>query len=313
MKNRLKIFSWQRLSEIKDSPILILGSREISPERIVQLSSQLLKNTDKTIVWGVFTEKFIKGLENSPQFRALTIKKLKNSLEQTDNTRVSILEYSQANASTIISKHNWSAIIGINGSWHRAFHYRDEYQVIKKLRIPLKFASAFANEREALVYESNIIAERPKLSANYGESCNENTLFKLVNEISRYSFDNTWQTGAILAKNGEFLLATYNKVVPFETYALLYGASKEKHKTPPQDLNHYDTNHAEVEMVLEAAKKNISLKNCSLYINLMPCPICARMLAQTEIKEIVYKDSHSSNYATTILEKAGKTIRQFKS
>ncbi len=312
MKNRLKIFSWQQLAEIENSPILILGSREISSERITQLTNQLLKNTDKTIVWGVFTEKFILGLENSPQFRTLTVKTLKESLVQLNSARVSILEYSQAQASAIIAEHDWSAIIGINGSWHRAFHYRDEYQVIKKLKIPFKFASAFNDEKEALEYESKIIIERPKLPVNYSESCSENTLFKLVDEVSHRSFDNTWQTGAVLAKNGEFLLATYNKVVPFETYALLHGANKEKHKTPPQDLNHYDTNHAEVEMVLEATRRNINLKNCSLFINLMPCPICARMLAQTEIKEIVYKNPHSNNYAITILEKAGKTIRQIE-
>lgn len=312
MKKRLKIFSWQQLAEIENSPILILGSREISSERITQLTNQLLKNTDKTIVWGVFIEKFIQGLENSPQFRTLTVKTLKESLVQLNSARVSILEYPQVQASAIIAKHNWSAIIGINGSWHRAFHYRDEYQIIKKLKIPFKFASAFTDEKEALEYESRIIAKRQKLSVNYGENCSENTLFKLVDEVSHRSFDNTWQTGAILAKNGEFLLATYNKVVPFETYALLHGANKEKHKTPPQDLNHYDTNHAEVEMVLEAARSNIDLNNCSLFINLMPCPICTRMLAQTEIKEIVYKDPHSNNYAITILEKAGKTIRQIE-
>lgn len=312
MKNRLKIFSWQQLAEIENSPILILGSREISSERITQLTNQLLKNTDKTIVWGVFIEKFIQGLENSPQFRTLTIETLKESLKQLNSARISILEYSQAQASAIIAEHDWSAIIGINGSWHRAFHYRDEYQVIKKLKIPFKFASAFKDEKEALEYESKIIIERPKLSVNYSESCSENTLFTLVDEVSHRSFDNTWQTGAVLAKNGEFLLATYNKVVPFETYALLHGASKEKHRTPPQDLNHFDTNHAEVEMILEAARKNINLNDCSLFINLMPCPICSRMLAQTAIKEVVYKNPHSNNYAITILEKTGKTIRQIE-
>ncbi len=308
----MKIISWQGLSEIESSPILILGSREISSERIIQLSSQLLKNTDRKIVWGVFTEEFIKGLENSPQFRTLTIKKLKESLEQLDNSRINILEYPQTHISTIIANHNWSAVIGINGSWHRAFHYREEYQTIKKLKIPLKFVSAFADEAEALQYEAKILKTRPALSINFGENCSKKKIFQLVDEVASYSFDNTWQTGAVLTKNDQFLLATYNKIVPFETYALLHGASKERYRTPSQDLNYYDTNHAEVEIILEAAKREIKLEGCSLYINLMPCPICSRMLARTEIKEIVYKDSHSNNYAITILEKAGKSIRQYK-
>lgn len=313
MKSNIKIISWQELEKINSSPILILGSREISSDRITQLTTQLLKNTNKQIVWGVFTENYVQGLENSPQFKTLDIETLKTSLKLINShDRINVLEYPQTQTLTILLNHNWSAIIGINGSWHRAFHYREEYQVIKKLKIPFKFVSAFIDEEEALQYEAKILKKKPALSVNFGEKCTEKKIFELVDEVARYSFDNTWQTGAVLTRNGMFLLATYNKIVPFETYALLYGASKEKHQAPPQDLNHYDTNHAEVEIILEATKREIKLEDCSLFINLMPCPICSRMLAQTAIKEVVYRNPHSNNYAITILEKAGKTIRQIE-
>ncbi len=310
MNNSCKIFNWPELKTRLDSAILILGSREISPQRVTKLTAQLLKNTSNQVVWGVLDEKYIIGLEDSPQFRTLSLEGLLAGLAEVDRERVSILTYSQKDTLQIIAQGNWHALVGVNGSWHRAFHYREEYRVLKKHKIPYKLVSAFIDEAEAIEYGKKIITDRQKLPVKTGQVCSEKMLFKLVEQVAKYSFDYTWQTGAVLAKNNNFLLATYNQVVPFEAYALLHGASKEQHLSPPQDLNHFDTNHAEVELVLKAAKHKLSLVDCSLYINLMPCPICARMLAQTGIKEVVYQEEHSGGYAETILKKAGKIIRK---
>jgi deoxycytidylate deaminase len=88
------------------------------------------------------------------------------------------------------------------------------------------------------------------------------------------------------------------------------GASKEKYLAPPHDLNHFDTNHAEVELILTALNQGLNLTNASLYINLLPCPICARMLARTPIKEIIYQHDHSQGYGFKLLTQAGKTLRR---
>ncbi len=292
-------------------PLLILGSREISARRVAQLSQQLIANTGRILIWGCLQEKFILGLENSPQFRALSLEKLLAGIELLDKEqqqKTLILQYPQPLAPKIIAEGSWSGVIGINGSWHRAFHYREEYQAIKKMKLKHKLVSAFCDEAEAKQYERQLLEELGDFPAAVGDKYNEKGFFKLVDEAARRSFDHTWQTGAVLSKNSKFLLAAHNQVVPFETYALLHGASKEKHLTPPQDLNHYNTNHAEVELVLQALKKGVSLEGCSLYINLMPCPICARMLVRTGIKEVVCKEIHSGGYATKLLSEVEKDI-----
>ncbi|KUK79586.1 MAG: Histidine triad (HIT) protein, partial [Microgenomates bacterium 39_7] len=275
MNNNGKITEliWGKNEISSSGKILVLGSREISSRRVTQLTTQLASNTNKEVVWGCLEEDYIAGLEKSPQFKTLSTEELLLGLAKVDKAadEVRLLHYSQEKASEIINLGNWSAVIGINGSWHRAFHYRDEYRVLKKKRIPHKLVSAFVDESEAREYEKKIVNAQPPLSLSPGQEADEKQFFQVVEEVSRRSFDHTWQTGAALAKNGKFLLAAHNRVVPFETFALLRGASKEKHPTPPQDLNHYDTNHAEVELVLEAGKQKINLAGCSLYINLMPC------------------------------------------
>jgi deoxycytidylate deaminase len=89
-----------------------------------------------------------------------------------------------------------------------------------------------------------------------------------------------------------------------------YGAAREIHFSPPHDVNHYDTVHAEVELILQASRQKIGLKDTSFFINTLPCPMCARMLSQTDIKELVYQNDHSEGYAIKMLEACGKIVRR---
>lgn len=310
----LSLSEKEQLSQ--QAPVLVLGPREISANRVAQLTRQLAGNlTKKTIVWGCLAEDYICRLENSPQFRTMEYDELEKGLLELElamGQRVRVIKYAQEEVVELLEEAAWSAVIGINGSWHRAFHYRDEYQIIKRKKIPHKLVSAFVDELEAKYYERKIKQELGNFSAKDGEKFDEAGFFELVDEAAHRSFDHTWQTGAVLAKNNQFLLAAHNRVVPFETYALLHGASKEKHLSPVQDLNYYDTNHAEVEILLQAIEKGLSLAGCSLYINLMPCPICARMLTRTGIKEVVYRDDHTGGHAAEVLGAVGIAVREYR-
>jgi len=289
-----------------ERPILILGARDISEKRIQQLTAQLLAK--KAVVWGCFTEKFITGLENSPQFQTLSLTKLKKALtalDQTGKNPVATLLYSQTDSSQVIKAVAWSAVIGINGSWHRAFHYRDEFQTLTKNKIPYKLVSSFVDETEALAYDQAIKPQLPQLAAQKGKKYSHQELMSFAQKTSLLSFDYTFQTGAVLAKDNQFLLSAHNQVVPYETYMLHQGATKEKLQLGVQDTSVYDTNHAEVELLVQAMKNNINLADCSLFINLLPCPVCTKMLARTGLKEIIYQHDHSDGYAKKILEKVG--------
>lgn len=307
---KIKIHHWSSPSSIKtkqlvsdnDKPILILGSRDISSKRIEQLTQQLISK--RPVVWGCLAEEYISGLEDSPQFKTLSLTDLTHALKNiklTKNQQLDILQYSQEETVEIIKKILWSAVIGINGSWHRAFHYRDEYHALKKLHLPYKLVSSFVDETEARQYYEKIKPQLKSLKTLVGQKFSTDELLKLATQAGKNSFDYTFQTGAVLAKNGRLLLWSHNAVVPYETYMLHAGASKEKQLTPPQDLNHFDTNHAEVELLLKALKQKLDLNDCTLYINLMPCPICARMLSRTSIKKIVCELNHSQGYGKKIL------------
>ena len=312
----LPLFS-QQCADGKLKPILILGSRQVSPKRIQQLAKQLI--TKRPVVWGCLTEKYIQGLENSPQFQTLSLSSLNQALtslqkdwqpQLPSSHSITILPYSQTDTCKLIKSCKWSGIIAVYGSWHRAFHYREEYKIIKQLNLTHKLVSGFVNEKEAFDYFEQIKPQLMSLDNLVNKKFSDKQLLELAQQASLNSFDYSFQTGAVLAKDQQFLLSAHNQVMPYETYMLHKGASKEKYLTPPQDLNYFDTNHAEVELIIQALNKKLDLTGCSLYINLLPCPICARMLARTTIKEVVYQLDHSSGYGEKVLKKVGIEVRK---
>lgn len=51
--------------------------------------------------------------------------------------------------------------------------------------------------------------------------------------------------------------------------------------------------HAEQNAILYAAKNNVPIDDCTLYVTLSPCIACARIIYTTGIKRVFYKDSYA--------------------
>ena len=76
--------------------------------------------------------------------------------------------------------------------------------------------------------------------------------------------------------------------------------------------------HAEQNAILYAAKNNVALEGCTLYVTLSPCIACARIIFSTGIKKVFYLHSYASfkNLPTDegidFLKKFGVEVEQFK-
>jgi deoxycytidylate deaminase len=190
------------------------------------------------------------------------------------------------------------------------FHTLPPYYVLAQKRVEYKLCSPFANETEAREYESSVM---PSIAEPHG-TFTAKEMLGLAGQVAKRSFDYGFQTGVALGrKKGasyDFLAQTFNKVVPYQGYAMHVGASREVNFSPMHDLNHYDTVHAEVELIITAQKQKIDLTGTTLFINLLPCPSCARMFAETDITEFVYVNDHSEGYGLRMLEAAGKKVRR---
>ena len=70
--------------------------------------------------------------------------------------------------------------------------------------------------------------------------------------------------------------------------------------------------HAEQNALLQAARYGINIEGASIYITTQPCVVCAKMLINAGIKEIIYKNPYPDELAMEMLEESGIKMRVFE-
>lgn len=299
----------------------IVAPRELSLARFTNLVKSYLPQGN--VVVGIAKETYVDGFEGQPHFKTLQLKTVESVIQKVDSSKsphkVFVLYYHQRNLKHILEKVSFQRVVLVNGSWKNTFHTRAEYYTLVSQATPFEYVSPFADEKEARAYDAKLRRELDKTCSTeptrglFGDQ----QMLDMARQISLRSYDNSFQTGVTLGKKQgnkyKHLASAWNKIVPYETFAMHHGASRERNYSPPHDLNHYDTVHAEVELIMEAQKNKIDLRGTTVFINLLPCPACARMFADSDIAELVYKHDHSEGYAVAMLEAAGKKVRRIVS
>lgn len=314
-------FDWNELAFASKRPVdelnatFIVAPRELSLARFRQLVKQCLPQGN--VLLGLAKEKYVLGLEGQSQFETLQAEAVRPGIEKIaasdSKYKVYAFAYFQRDLPFILEKLDLARVVLVNGSWYRAFHLRPEYYTLVNRKIPFEKVSPFTGEEEAKAY-AEAYSPAP-LSAKAGEALTEEQMLGVAQEVAKRSFDfGGFQTGVALGRKSgakyELLATAFNRVVPYQTYAMHHGAARELHFSPANDLNYYDTNHAEVELLVEVLRSRLNLAGTTLFINLLPCPTCARILAATDIAEIVYQQDHSDGYAIGMLESAGKHVKR---
>ncbi|MDO8663443.1 MAG: deaminase [Candidatus Wildermuthbacteria bacterium] len=115
------------------------------------------------------------------------------------------------------------------------------------------------------------------------------------------------QIGAVLVKDKKIILRGYNKDLPSDHTPYQVGEVRDFFKTGErQDLA--STIHAEQSIIAQAAKKGISLEGTSLYVTTFPCPVCAKLIAYSGIKNLYFSEGGSNFDAQKVLVSAGVQI-----
>ncbi len=136
-------------------PIFLVAPREISQARFKQIIKHYLPKAP--LVIGISKESYVVGFEGQPQFRMLERATIQPIIDQINArssvSSIEILEYRQSDLVAILSSHNFSRVLLINGSWKFTFQNHPAYQVLKERDIPFKYISPFTDEAEAKAYE----------------------------------------------------------------------------------------------------------------------------------------------------------------
>ncbi|NCU29934.1 hypothetical protein EOM60_05015 [Candidatus Saccharibacteria bacterium] len=294
--------------------VFIMAPRSISPKRLSQLIKSYLN--DSAVIVGISKEPFITGLELQPQFAMMplrTTKSIVNRIQRTKpNNQLSIVSYHQVEITEVLRLIRPNKLVAVRGSYYHAFHLLPTYEFLTKRHIPYELVSPFTDENEAIEYLNKTTPELPIIDMIRGD---ERAMLKASDEVAKRSFDYSYQTGAILAEQTEdgsydIIDGASNDVVPYQTYAMHFGNTREENLSTYQDGTHYDTIHAEMNIVTRALARKQSLDGKSLFVNLMPCPNCSRTLCYTGLKEIIYMNKHSGDYAKQLFKKTDISTRR---
>lgn len=119
--------------------------------------------------------------------------------------------------------------------------------------------------------------------------------------------------GAVLVKNKRILATGYNGAPSGLRHCVDIGCLRQKLKIPSGERHELcRALHAEQNALIQASLYGISVKGSILYATNQPCVICAKMLINAGINEIVIAFGYPDKMALSFLKEAKIRLRIVK-
>jgi dCMP deaminase len=136
---------------------------------------------------------------------------------------------------------------------------------------------------------------------------------EIADLISKRSSCLRRRVGAVLVKDKRILATGYNGVPSKIRHCSEVGCIREKLNIPSGERHELCRGlHAEQNAFLQAALHGTSVKDASLYSTTQPCVICAKMIINASIKEIVIRGDYPDKMAKELLSEAKIKVRLAK-
>jgi dCMP deaminase len=118
--------------------------------------------------------------------------------------------------------------------------------------------------------------------------------------------------GAILVRDKRIITTGYNGAPARIKHCLDVGCLREQMGIPSGERHELCRGlHAEQNAIIQAAIHGVSIQGASLYCTNMPCSICTKMLINSGIVDIYFKEGYSDPLASDMLAEAGIVPKKF--
>lgn len=130
--------------------------------------------------------------------------------------------------------------------------------------------------------------------------------FKIAEETAKLSYAKRLQVGAVIVKDNNIISFGYNGTPSgFNNDCedwFFDMDNKLQSKTKPEVI------HAEANAITKLAREGNSSKDADLFLTHAPCTECAKLIIQSGIKRIYWRDQYRSTDGLELLDKAGIQI-----
>ena len=118
--------------------------------------------------------------------------------------------------------------------------------------------------------------------------------------------------GAIIVKDRRILATGYNGAPAGIRHCCEVGCLRKELGVPSGQRHEICRGlHAEQNAIIQAARYGIDISGASIYITTQPCVVCAKMLINAGITEIIYQNPYPDDLSMEMLAESGILLRTF--
>lgn len=118
------------------------------------------------------------------------------------------------------------------------------------------------------------------------------------------------KVGALIIKERRILATGYNGAPTGLAHCQEVGCIREANQVPSGERHELcRALHAEQNAILQAALYGASIKDATIYCTTHPCIMCAKMIINAGMKEVVISKTYPDAMSAALLEEAGVTVR----
>lgn len=138
---------------------------------------------------------------------------------------------------------------------------------------------------------------------------------ELTCNVAQWSscFKSNRQVGAVITRDKRILTTGYNGAPAGIRSCKERGECMREKLGIPSGTRHelcYAV-HAEQNAIIQAAKLGVQLEGATLYCSHQPCSICAKMIINSGIKRVVYKEGYPDEFSMKMFDEVGLAVEKY--
>lgn len=151
----------------------------------------------------------------------------------------------------------------------------------------------------------NVEEQDPQISATKAENKQlryDRAYLRMAVEWARLSHCKRKKVGALIVKNQMIISDGYNGTPSgFENYC-----------EDEEGYTKWYVLHAEANAIMKVARSTNDMSGATLYITLSPCTECSKLIHQSGIERVVYRDAYKDCSGLDFLQEAGVALTQLQ-
>lgn len=122
------------------------------------------------------------------------------------------------------------------------------------------------------------------------------------------------KVGAVIVKDNWQLSMGYNGAPAHATHCKELGGCLRRQLNIPSGERHEICRavHAEQNAIIQAAKHGVVIDGATIYVTVSPCNICAKMIANVGISEVIYEGEYPDKMSDKVFEESGILVKVYK-